>query len=225
MSALISLAKKGPPILWAMLQNEDTWCAQIQNDLRWLVEGEPDKWPAVTGTAWPLWWQLLREQAPRIKRCVHRANAREFHNYKRQAAVDVCKWCLYRQLPLPEEVVEMEQPWKCLICDKIFKKKSALGVHFFSTHGRCAEYRFFLQGTRCRSCQREFHTKGRLEDHLRATPKCVRVLRRTCTPEVAAPPGYGSKGRRKNEAEHYTPAVPVGGQATLEHDHGGVWSE
>ena len=224
-STLISLAKKGPPILWAMLQNEDTWCAQIQNDLRWLVDGEQDKWPEIHATAWPLWWQLLREQAARIKRCAHRVNAKEFRNYKRLAAVDICKWYLYRQLPQPAETKEVEQPWTCLICDKSFRKKSALGVHFFSTHGRCAEYRFFLQGTRCQSCQTEFHTRGRLEDHLRATPKCVRVLRRTCTPGDVAPPGYGSKGRRKNEAEHYTPAVPAGGQPTLEHDSGAMWSE
>ena len=224
-SALISFAKRGPPVLWAMLQNEATWCAQARADLKWLATGEEKQWPEVASAAWPLWWQLLREQAERIKRCARKAIEMEFCRYKQQAAVDICKWCLYRQLLQQERPREDDTLWKCLMCDKAFRKKSALSVHFFSVHGRCAEYRFFLQGTRCQSCQREFHTRGRLEDHLRATRKCVRVLRRTRVPRATAPAGYGSKDRRKNEIEHYTPAVPSGGQPIEGQDADEMWTE
>ena len=88
-----------------------------------------------------------------------------------------------------------------------------------------AEYRFFLQGTQCQSCHREFHTRGRLEDHLRATKKCVRVLRRIRVPGETAPPGYGSTGRRKHEADNYTPAVPSGGHEVPEFDAETEWNQ
>ena len=224
-SALVSLTKRAPPILWAMLQNEGEWCAQLQSDLRWLTTGEEDQWPETSEEAWPQWWHLLREQAQRVKRCTNRAIAKEFCQYKVQAAIDVCKWYLYRQLPAEERQEERCEQWTCVMCDKNFRKRSALGVHLFRTHGRCAEYRFFLQGTQCQSCHREFHTRGRLEDHLRATKKCVRVLRRIRAPGETVPPGYGSTGRRKHEADNYTPAVPSGGHGVPELDDETEWNQ
>ncbi|CAE7386010.1 unnamed protein product [Symbiodinium sp. CCMP2592] len=209
LSAIVSLAKKGPPVLWAMLQNETDWCAQARRDLLWLTQGEEDQWPRVEAAAWPQWWHLLRSRPEMVKRRVRKANERDFQYYKRRAASDVCHWYMYRQLPPETCAEEPLQPWTCGICDKSFGKKSALSVHFFGVHGRKAEYRFFLQGTTCKSCGKNFHTPGRLEDHLRATRKCVRVLQREQKPLAQAPPGYGSRGRRKTEADQYTPAPPT----------------
>ena len=53
----------------------------------------------------------------------------------------------------------------------------------------------------------------------------MRVLRRTRVPRATAPPGYGSKDRRKNEIEHYTPAVPSGGQPIEGQDADEMWTE
>eukprot|EP00439_Symbiodinium_sp_Y106_P079440 s29_g18.t1 len=51
-SALISFAKRGPPVLWAMLQNEATWCAQARADLKWLATGEEKQGPEVANFDW-----------------------------------------------------------------------------------------------------------------------------------------------------------------------------
>ena len=219
-SALISLAKRGPPILWAMLQNESEWCLQAREDLRWLVGGEVDRWPALSGAAWPTWWHILRDQPQRVKRRAHRRNLQDFRDYKEKAATEICLWYMYRQLP--DEILPASQgtTWVCRICDKVFQKRSALSVHFFKTHGRCAEYRLYLSGTKCGGCQKEFWTQGRLEDHLRATSKCVRILRRTRQPQPR------SKERRKNEADNYTPAPPTAGRELGTTEEGEVaWNQ
>ena len=137
-SALISLAKRGPPILWAMLQNESEWCLQAREDLQWLVGGEEDQWPALSGAAWPTWWHILRDQPQRVKRRAHRRNLQDFRGYKEKAATEICLWYMYRQLP--DEILPASQgiTWVCRVCDKVFQKRSALSGHFFKTHGRCA---------------------------------------------------------------------------------------
>ena len=185
--------KKGPPILWAMLQNEQEWCAQAREDLHWMVHGHADQWPSTEGAAWPLWWHIFRKQPQRVKRQAQKRQAIEFKAYKEQAAVDVCKWYMYRQIKVEALHEEPATTWLCRVCDRVFKTKAALSVHFFKTHGRCAGYRHYLQGTKCEGCNKEFWTRGRLEDHLRASAKCVGILRRTRRPQDSAP-----------QAEHFT---------------------
>ena len=48
-----------------------------------------------------------------------------------------------------------------------------------------------------------------MEDHLRASSKCVRRLQRSERPGTSVLPGYGSKKRRQQEAENFTPALPT----------------
>ncbi|CAE7710018.1 unnamed protein product [Symbiodinium sp. CCMP2592] len=225
LSALVSLARRGPPILWAMLQNEAEWCQQVTHDLEWLVQGESDKWPSVVAEAWPQWWHVLRDQPQAVKRRAKRQQHRDFELYKQAAAVDVCQWYMYRQLPMIDAPDQLPSLWTCGICDKSFGKKSALSVHFFSTHGRRAEYRAFLKGSICQSCHKDFRTPGRLEDHLRANKKCVRALKRSQVPSETVPPGYGSRGRRKQEADAYTPAPPTAGDVVVTDESDEDWNQ
>ena len=74
-SALVSLARKGPPILWAAIQAEGEWSAQLCQDLAWLVVGDEKNWPEVSTAAWPQWWHLLRGQAGRVKQKAAKRNA------------------------------------------------------------------------------------------------------------------------------------------------------
>ena len=93
------------------------------------------------------------------------------------------------------------------MCDKTFRSKANLAVHFFKVHNRCAEYRQYITTTACGACGKEFWTLGRVEDHLRASSKCVRKLQRSERPGTSVLPGYGSKKRRQQEAENFTPAL------------------
>ncbi|CAE7217452.1 unnamed protein product [Symbiodinium sp. CCMP2592] len=207
-STLISMVRSGPPLLWAMLQNEATWCKAVREDLRWLVGQDAEQWPEVTRTAWPQWWHVLRQQPERVKRRVARRNADDFLQFQEETAVHVCLWYMYKMVATVANGAQRATAWTCRMCQKTFRKRSGLGVHFFKTHGRQAEYREFLEGSRCKACNCEFWTQGRLEDHLRASTKCVRTLRRTFQPNQQAPPGYGSIKRRREEAANFTPAAP-----------------
>ena len=178
-----------------------------------MVHGHADQWPSTEGAAWPLWWHIFRKQPQRVKRQAQKRQAIEFKAYKEQAAVDVCKWYMYRQIKVEALHEEPATTWLCRVCDRVFKTKAALSVHFFKTHGRCAGYRHYLQGTKCEGCNKEFWTRGRLEDHLRASAKCVRILRRTRRPQDSAP-----------QAEHFTPAPPAGGCRALIDEEDSVWS-
>ncbi|CAE7378412.1 grxB [Symbiodinium sp. CCMP2456] len=209
LSLLASLAKAAPPVLWAMLQEEQTWFRQLQADLSWLIEGEEMKWPAAVAAEWPQWWNLLRHSQGRIKRSVDRRMRKDFENYKDRESADLCLWALRRSMP-PEKLPDTrEMAWRCRMCDKIFGKRSGLSVHFFSVHRRKAEYRKFVTGTQCLACGRQYWATARLEDHLRASHRCVQVLRARGEGQDEVVPGYGSRRRRQEVKEHFTPAPPI----------------
>ena len=208
-SALVSLARKGPPILWAAIQAEGEWSAQLCQDLAWLVVGDEKNWPEVCTAAWPQWWHLLRGQAGRVKQKAAKRNAESFECYKCEVVTELCLWYLYRSLPISSGTVGDNGSWWCRMCDKTFRSKANLAVHFFKVHNRCAEYRQYITTTACGACGKEFWTLGRVEDHLRASSKCVRKLQRSERPGTSVLPGYGSKKRRQQEAENFTPALPT----------------
>ncbi|CAE7291897.1 unnamed protein product [Symbiodinium sp. CCMP2592] len=188
--ALVSLAATGPPILWAAIQTAGQWAEQLCDDLRWLVAGDQSNWPSVCAAAWPQWWHLLRDHPERVKRRAAKRNEETFGQYKSQAIVDLCLWYLFRSLR-PEPVGASDNgSWWCRVCDKMFRSRANLSVHFFKAHGRCAEYRRYIDSTVCGACGKE-------------------KLQRTRRPSSALAPGYGSKRRRQREAETFTPAPPT----------------
>ena len=72
LSLLVSLVQAGPPLLWAMLQEEASWLRVLQKDLSWFTEPAPSKWPLPIAQAWPEWHHLLRTAAPRFKRSLRK---------------------------------------------------------------------------------------------------------------------------------------------------------
>ncbi|CAE7349989.1 unnamed protein product, partial [Symbiodinium sp. CCMP2456] len=207
MSALISLAKAAPDVLWAMLQNEGTWNHQLCRDLSWFVSEEERQWPQANAASWPHWCHVLRESADRIKRRVRRLNHMDFLKYQTKEAVSISLWSLYRTIACPS-TGNQHCRFRCFMCECDFKSKAGLGAHFYKTHGRVAEYRKCVVGTYCSACQTEYWTQGRLEDHLRASVRCSRVLLSLGNFTDEIPAGYGSKRRRQRETDNFTPAPP-----------------
>ncbi|CAE7777069.1 unnamed protein product [Symbiodinium sp. CCMP2592] len=207
-SALVSLARRGPEVLWAMIQHEKCWGQQLCEDLRWLVAGDEESWPEAQAAAWAQWWHLLRSHPQRVKPRAQRKNELDFTAYKERAAVEVCLWLLSRDVKEGPDELRCPGLWRCTMCSKTFRKRAGLSVHYFKTHGRCAEYRRYIRGSRCECCGTEYWTTGRLEDHLRSSVKCVRAIKRLRRPNAEICPGYGSRHRRRHENDHYTPAPP-----------------
>ena len=68
-------------------------------------------------------------------------------------------------------------------------------------HGQLAEHRYLFDGTQCPNCKKEYHTHGRLSQHLRHSQHCADALRGAgflCEPV----PGHGSLLNDQQERAH-----------------------
>ncbi|CAE7241221.1 unnamed protein product [Symbiodinium sp. CCMP2592] len=200
------MAKAGPAKLWAILQDEGSWIGQLRQDIAWLVHGDEANWPSPCEEAWPQWWKLLRDAPQRIKRRTNKQLAKDFIAYQEEMTSQLCLWTLFKTVANPSQTGPAA--WPCRSCRKSFRSKAALGVHLFKVHGRCAEYRYFISGTVCLVCQKQFWTEGRLEDHARASSHCAKRWPTFGQKKSEAAPGYGSKKRRQKEIEGFTLAPP-----------------
>ena len=207
-SLLTSMVMAAPPTLWAMLQEEGQWMKQLQADLVRLVGKTTDTWPEVSEASWPQWWHLLKTSAPRVRRAVAHRIRDDFDLYKEEEATNLCLWALQKDQAKQSTPQQVELSWCCRMCQKNFGKRAALSVHFFAVHRRTAAYRAWVDGTLCKACNTEFWSRARLEDHLRASGKCVETLRGQGPPGGKVHPGYGSRHRHKEAKENFTPAPP-----------------
>ena len=225
LSLLVSLAKAGPPLLWAMLQSEAKWLQVIQADLKWLISSEEHQWPQVIEPAWPEWHALLRTAPQRFKRFLRRKLCQAHAEQCESDAALLGQWHCYRTLAHSLSFQAPAMTWLCRLCMKTLKTKAALGAHVFKVHGRIADYRHVTSGTNCAACDTDFWTEGRLAAHLRSSPGCVAFLRRNGKSVQQIRPGFGSKKRRQGESLSYTLSLP------LRHGHvplapeTPVWSE
>ena len=222
-SAVISLAQAAPPVLWATIQNAKEWAQQLREDLHWLVTGEADQWPQVSAAGWPHWCHLLQQSPDRVRRRVRKRNQDDFVAYQKEEATSVCLWTLYRTVVQPGGH-EQVKACRCFICEKGFKNRAGLGAHFYKSHGRWATYRQCVVGTYCRACSTEFWSTARLEDHLRSSSHCARQLQQKGMVTSEVPAGYGSRKRRQQEVDQYTPAPPLHGNVQKPNEAQQVWS-
>ena len=210
LSLLVSLCRSGPDSLWAVLQAEQSWLGTLRDDLHWLAEDKPDKWPKTCGAAWPEWQTLLTRHTMWFKRQTRHRAETELTSYSHKAALGLMLWALYKRasdvLGFHTEPTRCE--WRCGPCSRSYKTKGALGAHFFKTHGRRAKYRAVVQGSLCAACGRQYWSTNRLARHLRDSPSCAATLRANRLFASKIAPGYGSRGWRKAEVDSFHPAVP-----------------
>ncbi|CAE7830408.1 Pol [Symbiodinium sp. CCMP2592] len=221
---LTSLVAHGPDLLWAALQEEQSWLLTVQDDLRWFVRDNPDAWPQANAADWPNWWTRLKEAPATFKKQVTRKLKADHAKTCEQAMVDLCHWSLYNMLPLQRAPAQEDKVWKCWICDVKFSTKAKLSVHFFKRHQRVAEYRKYVHGTFCAGCGTEFWTGRRLMAHLRSSTRCVSALKSCGGPVSKIHAGFGSRQQRKEDVEQYTPAVPVQTGTPQPAGSAGQWS-
>ena len=217
LSLLVSLAKAGPTLLWAMLQEEGCWLAAVQADLQWFAQDAGDKWPGCDRAAWPEWLHLLRDRQPLFKRHLRKRLALEHAKQSLADAGLVCLWHCFRSLEAKRAEPGKTLRWVCHMCGKAFQTRAALSVHFFKVHSRVADYRYYATGTRCSACGTEYWSNGRLNAHLRASSKCTAILRSRGERSEEVPPGFGSLKRRKADIEQFTLAPPRQGEAQAEY--------
>merc|ERR1712194_29388 len=70
----------------------------------------------------------------------------------------------------------------CKMCPKAFKSARALAVHARHGHQQLAVARFYADGSVCRSCQREYHSRPRLLLHFASVPRCLTAAQMSSEP-------------------------------------------
>ena len=208
-SLLLSLTQAGPPLLWAMLQDERTWFDVLREDLRWFIQQDEANWPAVQAQDWSQWQEVLSSSPQRVRRRLRKRLDQEHQAQCRRDVTLICQWHCHRTLTESQTKSGLSAAWHCLSCNKAFVTRAALSVHFFKVHGRVAAYRQVATGNTCQACETCFWTAGRLAAHLRAHPGCVRVLQQMGHFVDRIAPGFGSKKRRQDDSSDFTLSVPL----------------
>ena len=211
---MITLVRGAASPLWALLHAERQWQSQCVADLCWLRAHDPREWPVVDEAHWPEWWALMSGQAGAFRRGIGRATRAAAASFALQGVfrrvTDGMKRDAYRAHPQAFQT-ECAAVWVCGPCKKVFERKANLACHFFKSHQRQAECRFFLEGAICTACGRDYVTEDRLQRHLWHQKTCWRTVQGQGAKTQTAGPGIGSRQwhalRREKPILH--PPVPA----------------
>ena len=99
---------------------------------------------------------------------------------RRQIASRHVPWETLRPRPACDTVVitaasSAALPWRCQLCPSAFADRRRLAVHESVHHGRRTQHAISAVGSRCEVCTREYWSRFRLAEHLRRSPRCLRV--------------------------------------------------
>ena len=89
----------------------------------------------------------------------------------------------------------------CFACGMSFRSKGGEGAHMFRRHGLLSNIRYLFGQTRCEACMKEYHTMGKLHNHLRHSHHCRMSLQRR-SPMLQPCEGHGSVTNRILEQQH-----------------------
>ena len=220
MGLLRAMVQTGPPVLWAELQQEETWLSYARADLCALAAGD-SAWPPVQVESWPKWVDMIRAAPDRlklsVKKMLQQRHLAELEGYK----TDLVLWALFRMAESADPQQTSSAPiWVCRMCRRLFASRGGVGAHFFKVHQRKATYRAVAAGSFCRGCGKEFWPVTRLSVHLQDTPRCVRALKAVGHRVDAPAPGLGSTQWRRLEEEQYTPAPDATGRGAVRRGDG-----
>eukprot|EP00435_Cladocopium_sp_Y103_P061404 s676_g23.t1 len=196
-------------VTWSVLHSDSEWCAMIRDDLCWMwhqLSGATSlRNPEESIDGWRyLWhyhggyWKGLIKRA-----CTHACLQRQNEYVVTQAHRNIMN-ILEQQQRVDPAALPCQAPamptsvFGCLACEKRFRSRAGEGAHMFKCHGIISNLRWLFDGTACPACLREYHSAGRLKEHLRRSATCRRDLQnRPPLPEPAA--GFGSQVHEDQE--------------------------
>ena len=193
---LVSLINAAPPVLWALIQAEESWGENLLQDLAWMRSLVAPGWPEISPQHWPLWWHSIKESPRRFRSAVARAvhNAKLLFMFQglTQALMDSMQRCVARAFPVVEAVLEVKT-WMCFPCKLVFKSRANLACHFFKKHQRVAPHRLYQGDVVCPNCLHDYGDVFRMQMHLKKNPRCLQfaISHGLCGGEAG--PGTGSR--------------------------------
>eukprot|EP00435_Cladocopium_sp_Y103_P007071 s4733_g2.t1 len=208
---LVVLFQSGLPDLWHVIGCDRPWISILEDDLFWM-------WQQLHRASslqdprhhFGQWRELLTFHPRYWKRLVNRACQHSVLQQKRKHLVVefhdrvLTRMCDAWSLPRPDELFEdnviddrLEQElvvYGCMGCGLRFKNKAGEAAHMFRAHRQCSLYRHLFDTTQCGHCLKEFHTFGKLKQHLYYSRACRdELLSRGFCGDRAVAPGIGSR--------------------------------
>ena len=179
----MQVVRTGQAHFWAMIQTEQRWFAQLQDDFRWLQTRCPEETiPQLYPETWDeicAWaFQAVRHWKSVVHRAVCRAIAQQkrqyqWENWHKQALED-----LIDHQMIPTELVPCETDrYYCLGCRVTFQGPAALAVHGFKKHARLNVARYFVQGLRCEACLKVYASELHTINHVKRNTKCLQFYK------------------------------------------------
>ena len=214
---LVGIAGMNCDIVWAVLQWEQDWAAQLRLDVQWLRKFVPDILEP-SSQSWAKWQQLLTSRGQWFKQWCRKAMHQSFQCVLEQGGVAMFHRDLLRPIKgklLLRHSKQGRSSWTCMPCAKTFVSKAALATHFFQKHGRKAAFRFYANGHVCRACGTDYHANYRLQTHLRDSKLCCDKLARLGERLQQVVPGFGSQQFRHDRAQNFVLCPPSEGSGSL----------
>ena len=179
----MQVVRTGQAHFWAMIQTEQRWFAQLQDDFLWLQTRCPEETiPQLCQEtrdeicAWA--FQAVRHWKSVVRRAVCRAIAQQkrqfqWENWHKQALAD-----LIDHQMIPTELVPRETDrYYCLFCRVTFQGPAALAVHGLKKHARLNVARYFVQGLRCEACLKVYASELHTINHVKRSAKCLQFYK------------------------------------------------
>eukprot|EP00438_Fugacium_kawagutii_P031296 Skav201234 [mRNA] locus=scaffold4162:233341:238470:+ [translate_table: standard] len=216
------LVVDGPPVLWALLANDQKWLRMIPEDLDWLYSNAQSAVfrpsPAVPD-GFLFWHTMMRDKVRCWKGLLRKAQAHARLQLCIQSEVDTFHRDFARELeahhpslvPTPLlEIVEDATLFPCIPCGRVFDTKQGWAIHAFKAHGRKAPARYLADQQTCAHCMKAFLNPSRLYLHLRNSKDCFNALRGRGV-FVEPLPGRGSRDWNCSEQFTFLPPQQAAG--------------
>ena len=184
----LRVLKLAPAVLWQMLfhtTGEHAWIPKLQQSFDWLREFGPHPCRNFPRDADGMFAVLTLDQD--FTRKVNMARMSCVQYRKQNALAQIRHYSLARTLKgygvEVQEASEQTGIWSCMLCGDEFQTRRGLAMHSVHAHGYRRKAKFWMTGTQCHACCKEYHTRARAITHLQSSDRCFQTYDR-CFPPI-----------------------------------------
>ena len=214
----------GPGPLWALLEHEMNWMSLTQQSLNWMYAQIRSTIPfASPADDWASWENVILHQPGKWKGWLKRAQTHAVLQHLNQWSMRFWHCVILEKLQArglrPDWLDRSKElppasEHLCGPCRRRFANHAAWAVHSFKDHSRVNFLRYFVQGTVCTACAKEFWSTVRLHRHLKYQTSCAEYYRSHFEPGDPVP-GLNSRAQLRTEPPLLAP--PIDTAAAQEH--------
>ena len=171
------IAGKAPQVLWQLLfqtYGDESWLGLLQTSVAWLRKFGPPSCHHLTTARQDMFTYLMLDE--NLGRKVSQARNSCLQYRKQHALAQIRQYAVAQTLgkygvQVQDEAVAIGK-WKCLFCEAEFLTRRGLAMHSVTAHGYRKKAKYWMTGTQCHSCCREYHTRTRAVIHLQSNERC-----------------------------------------------------